>query len=655
MKIKKLVLKNYKHFKEQTIEFNDDINLIIGENNAGKTSLFYSIAAIFGLDIKENIDYDFPSKLIEGAFTTRIELTVSFSKPEWKTLFNIHKTSIPPTQQLNDELWEELIELIAEKDYHITFRLDVITTTDSRQTRRDAVTNDEIEILQIADSEIIPLLNLAGGDYSDKRRLIINCLRIIISRITRFPANNPFKPLILYPYNIELTKKESYIPFNQLRSELQKKKSDFKVRAQLHFLKEENSEEFGKFRDRMINYFKGIDQVDLEFDLKTGFLNLVVDTYKRDITLYGGGTKTFATIFSIISLKDFRIIMIDEPDAHLHTSLVNSLYEYLLELSKTKQIFITSHLPDFINLFPIDKIIPLNLEGLFSIVSKVENKPDLIYKMREMGLISNIFQTTILHSADKIVLCEGKYDGIFLEKFKTQSLLQLDERNIKYLPIGKRHSSELNKIQNLFQEIFIDKDIIYIRDRDEDTPEELEKLDNFNGFPVIVWNRRHIESYLLEVDSLAKLIRIKYPDREISEIIDQIQIIIDTEKQNQYQKLIYDYCENKLRKVVTPDRRIHLSPSSDLEIKSDTIFNALITRKIKTYTDNVNKEFIKGCVQEFDDRWSSDSLFMINAKKLLRNIRREFPLANFSNTDIIDHIDIIPNDIIKVLKKIYLN
>jgi recombinational DNA repair ATPase RecF len=43
MKIKKLKLKNFKKFASQEFDFNDDLNVIVGDNESGKSSLLGAI------------------------------------------------------------------------------------------------------------------------------------------------------------------------------------------------------------------------------------------------------------------------------------------------------------------------------------------------------------------------------------------------------------------------------------------------------------------------------------------------------------------------------------------------------------------------------------------------------------------------------------
>lgn len=46
MFIKKLVLKNYKLLKDVTIELNKDINIFVGENDSGKSTILEALSII---------------------------------------------------------------------------------------------------------------------------------------------------------------------------------------------------------------------------------------------------------------------------------------------------------------------------------------------------------------------------------------------------------------------------------------------------------------------------------------------------------------------------------------------------------------------------------------------------------------------------------
>lgn len=64
-------------------------------------------------------------------------------------------------------------------------------------------------------------------------------------------------------------------------------------------------------------------------------------------SLLGDGTKMALAYFYILSLKE-SFILLEEPENHLHPKLMNRCIELMLESSKKNQIFITTHSLEFL-------------------------------------------------------------------------------------------------------------------------------------------------------------------------------------------------------------------------------------------------------------------------------------------------------------------
>lgn len=651
MKIKKLIFSNFKHFEDQTIEFNDGINVLIGENNAGKTSIIQAIAAIFNLPFGGSIENDFPSKLIDPPFTTRIEIDVLLTEQELNILRGIRNIDIQRSRRFNEEEWDKIKSFIVENNLFFRLRLDVeVSDRTNVQLRRGGINREDLEIF-LRVNEIRELIYELNEDFDDNalmNKINVNLNQILLNSINN-PPNLPFRPLILFPFLSEFRSNESFIPYNKLQQSLKGDYRNRNIRAQLFHLKRKNPNAFTQFSRRMEENFQGIKDVDIEFNFDNGYLNLKLDSYGRDITLYGGGTQTFAQIFSIIGFEDVGTILIDEPDAHLHASLAEKFVEYLKELSISKQIIFTTHLPNIIDIVPIDSIISIELENGKAIFNKPVNEKDLIYQLSKMGIFPSIYVRELLKRAEMIIFTEGVTDKPILNQFIQKYQKTVNNENIipkiEYLPLGKSHSSDLNKMKTGILNFLKGKKILYIRDRDEDSPQEIQRLFDFDGFPVHIWEYRQIESYLLDSPAISNLILSKKTDLEFEGIKSHIEQIISSEMQKQFAKLITNYVENRLREeLFTPKKDFDFDPSTPMDQISSIIHESLLSKKAITHFAGIEKSKILSWGDEYYENWKNNGKNMINGKKILTEIRKAFDL-NFQNADIVPYLKEVPKEI----------
>lgn len=88
MKIEKLVLKNYKSFKERTvIEFNETLNILVGDNEAGKSTILEAIhLCLSGILDGKYLKHDFHQYLfnydVVEEYLTKIKTDKTVQLPE---------------------------------------------------------------------------------------------------------------------------------------------------------------------------------------------------------------------------------------------------------------------------------------------------------------------------------------------------------------------------------------------------------------------------------------------------------------------------------------------------------------------------------------------------------------------------------------------
>ena len=84
MYISKIKIENFRNFKENEIEFNDGINIIIGHNNAGKSNLIKALGLVLNPNSKKRLsihDFNMNASLDElKQHSPKVSITVTISK-----------------------------------------------------------------------------------------------------------------------------------------------------------------------------------------------------------------------------------------------------------------------------------------------------------------------------------------------------------------------------------------------------------------------------------------------------------------------------------------------------------------------------------------------------------------------------------------------
>lgn len=99
-----------------------------------------------------------------------------------------------------------------------------------------------------------------------------------------------------------------------------------------------------------------IDTITLSFidgnaPFETAFISQKTGNLDLSISQVGSGIEMIVSLLFLETLaslsKEQIIVMIDEPELHLHPSLQEKFIRYLIEFSKTNQIFFSTHSPYF--------------------------------------------------------------------------------------------------------------------------------------------------------------------------------------------------------------------------------------------------------------------------------------------------------------------
>ncbi len=160
---------------------------------------------------------------------------------------------------------------------------------------------------------------------------------------------------------------------------------------------------------------------------KSNQINLFYNTDKNWIPASdsGLGLSDVLIIVSMLNVLDHNVFLLEEPENHLHAEYQKRLLKYLSSI-KSKQFFITTHSPVFLDSKAVDKIFYCTNNGEI-LLSDQTSKSEII---NSLG-----YSVTENLVADLIVLLEGPTDIPVIQEMLNWFGINTIY-NIKYWPLG---------------------------------------------------------------------------------------------------------------------------------------------------------------------------------------------------------------------------
>ncbi|MFA6098472.1 MAG: AAA family ATPase [Patescibacteria group bacterium] len=175
----------------------------------------------------------------------------------------------------------------------------------------------------------------------------------------------------------------------------------------------------------------------------------------------GDGFKSVFTILLYLFHPQYTILLLEEPEIHLHPALVKKLLDIIENENNFDQIFLTTHSPIFIH--------TTNLHRLFRVTR--DEKSIHVYSPRLLGKKINYdrlkqelnAENCEMFFADKVLLVEGPSDHILMRSMIDR--FYHGEKNIKVIQTyGKSNIdiyADLLEMFNIPFIVLLDRDALY--------------------------------------------------------------------------------------------------------------------------------------------------------------------------------------------------
>lgn len=512
--IKRIELKRFKKYKDQSFDLNPEgVTLLVGGNNAGKSTLIHAIAVwefckmilmhekgreVFnenqvgvgdglGMSAEEFLPIAVPTL---NHLWTNLKTQLSLEEKEnWPDRFNGYIMRIKciwdymdqtdkfleiGLSLVNDRLFIRVTNSNIQEDDHIinTVYLPTFAGVLPKESKVTLAERRAFLGRGMAGSVIRNMVyDLYQQDQDVHRRILDGHTRMTQSQRKRYKEESPLQRLqenLRQTFHSEL----EIEPFNEAFQTV------LRITERKLITKENGT---------------------LEVLPKTQYA-------PRDIITQGSGYLQWLSIFCILYTSEIDVVLLDEPDAHLHASLQSELFRHLNNVASTeqkKQIFVSTHSVEMIKEAPLNNIFSMDTRKY---LSEESSRVAVLH-----GIGSEYFpKIDLLKKYKQLIFIENESDKRMLSIWGEKCGLPMPQ-HVVYWATTESHATRRQIFIELCKHI-PDLKCVSLRDRDMDNIEMIGEGLAYKGIsllqdsPILLleWRRKNIESYCLCPKAIAE-------------------------------------------------------------------------------------------------------------------------------------------------------
>lgn len=371
------------------------------------------------------------------------------------------------------------------------------------------------------------------------------------------------------------------------------------------------------------------------------------------VQVNGSGIREALRLILDYEFERPQIMLVEEPEVHLHPALETALMEYLKGISAECQIFLTTHSTNFLDVGDLRNVYMIRKDPgtqiqLLDVTAAEEAIP------QELGIrLSSLFMY------DRLIFVEGPSDEQVLRSFADELGISFGQAALGFVTTGgARNFTHYATASTL---AFLRKrnvKTVFVLDRDERDNEDLEKLQRqVSGVSELqLLNRRELENYLLAPSALAEFIAVKSgqastPTREeVSAAIDEICESLRTAS-----------IERRVLKRVCaplyPDRQSVISRGDDID------FTASVVSELSKISDSLTRlerelaTLLQDAENQVHHEWGSRKYEIVPGEEVLTMLFRRYGLRFNKRQDCVKIAALmereeIPDEITQVIRNL---
>ena len=580
-RLSRIHIENWRSFKSLDFQLTD-FNIIVGTNNSGKSSILQAINLAFQLF------------RVTGAFERGFLKGVARVVPDFV---------FPPVSDILS-LWYNKRTSTGKEYIPIVFEVEL--------------TNGDIYEFQIRRLYGQPNMRMTKYPTSKKQGDVESILRsapVLVPSFSGVIAKEEYRSLV------RRGTLASEGRFNEI------------LRNIILDVKNREPKRLETLSNLLATHF-GVSFTDVHHDPDSE--EFITTNYKEsdielDIISSGSGSLQIIQILSYIFLTSPGVVLLDEPDAHLHPSLQRKLIDFIIDLSTTNKIqtIIATHSKEIINY--VDPALICAVAKGETKVTRFTDYPNVVSLLSSLGSIDNIDLALLLRYR-KCVFVEGKGDKM-LKRFASilgSKVFEGENQVIIFCLDGKGNIDRYGDFVKVL-ESFLNTGVrnLFIRDRDFMNDEILEEFNDeyvLKKLNVHILDRKEIENYLVVPALLQRVVKTEYEKRHNKQLdfsAEEVTEMLDKACESARQDLLFSVQDKILKFLRRRDEKIDTSTAGKRAAQYiESMWTDLDSKLRVCPGEVILSSFTAQCQQKFQVSFSiSTLLFMMKPSEISVEIK----------------------------------
>ncbi|WP_081055001.1 ATP-dependent nuclease [Burkholderia diffusa] len=509
MYVKNITLENYRSFCERTeISLSPGMNLILGENNSGKSSLLEAFS-LTSIDYEPHLSPE-TKQHQDDLINSPCEIDMRFSMEISEIWRYLGDSVIIPTPQQPNLITQDFPTYLKNIN-----EIEIGIKT-SRESTRQNVTFYSVfgdikcsatsgaNVLGYACSKTKGILNGSISNYIGVQNTFDGQINNLTSRLYKFRAERMNNSRGFFGTSKILRGDAINLP------------------ECLNLLQSHNPNLFEEYVEHVHQIFPSVHRVKVvpvsntELEIRT---SLVPAHHRRpdlSVSLAQSGTgigQVLAILYVAMNSATPIVIAIDEPNSFLHPKAVRTLLTILNNLPIKHQYIITTHSPEVIRSANASSVsVVVNRDGHSTVESLDLTNLDHV----KTGLASIGARLSDVYGADRILWVEGETEELTFPRIAT-AISKLDAIGTMILKVSATGDFESAKkvrpkmVFDTYTKIsnsgaLLPPAVGFIFDRESRTPGEMSDLERDSNGTVHFLSRVCFENYILSPEAIAHVL-----------------------------------------------------------------------------------------------------------------------------------------------------